>query len=196
MISFIGSLLLIISFFLSDYLIEALKRTIKLFTKYILKLLSFFGIKLRIKEKSLKVSDEFKKTFKEIRAVKLSNKNLKEIALIDYISLALFIISATLIIVNLQQISDNIIAQIVFKVINKIGFVKSIEETNVLVTALLFSILSFSGTRLFQYWKQTKPARQERRVRKLKEKALQHMTTKELLEEAKNKDLNNRKELE
>lgn len=196
MISFIGSLLLIISFFLSDYLIEALKRTIKLLTKYTLKLFSFFGIKIKIKEKSLKVSNDFKNTFKEIKVVKLSNKNLKESALIDYISLGLFVLSITLIIINLQQVSNNIIAQIVFNIINKIGIVKTIQETNILVTALLFSMLSFSATRLFQYWKQTKPARQERRIRKLKQKALEHMTTKELLNEARNKDNNNRKELE
>lgn len=67
---------------------------------------------------------------------------------------------------------------------------------NTLYTATLFSALSFSATKLFQRWKETKGYRLEKKNRKLKLKASQLMTTQELLSIAKKKDLEKRKELE
>lgn len=83
MISIISTTLLIIVFILFGHIIQAIKKAIGLITSTFLKILSIFGIKLRKKEKHLKVSDEFRQTYKEIKVVKLSKKNIKQQSSID-----------------------------------------------------------------------------------------------------------------
>ena len=83
MISIISTTLLIIVFILFGHIIQAIKKAIGLITSTLLKILSIFGIRLRKKEKHLKVSDEFRQTYKEIKVVKLSKKNIKQQSSID-----------------------------------------------------------------------------------------------------------------
>lgn len=83
MISIISTTLLIIVFILFGHIIQAIKKTIGLITSTLLKILSIFGIRLKKKEKHLKVSDEFRQTYKEIKIVKLSKKNIKQQSSID-----------------------------------------------------------------------------------------------------------------
>ena len=83
MISIISTTLLIIVFILFGHIIQAIKKAIGLITSTFLKILSIFGIRLRKKEKHLKVSDEFRQTYKEIKVVKLSKKNIKQQSSID-----------------------------------------------------------------------------------------------------------------
>jgi hypothetical protein len=83
MISIISTTLLIIVFILFGHIIQAIKKAIGLITSTLLKILSIFGIRLRKKEKHLKVSDEFRQTYKEIKIVKLSKKNIKQQSSID-----------------------------------------------------------------------------------------------------------------
>ena len=83
MISIISTTLLIIVFILFGHIIQAIKKAIGLITSTLLKILSIFGIRLKKKEKHLKVSDEFRQTYKEIKIVKLSKKNIKQQSSID-----------------------------------------------------------------------------------------------------------------
>lgn len=83
MISIISTTLLIIVFILFGHIIQAIKKAIGLITSTLLKILSIFGIRLKKKEKHLKVSDEFRQTYKEIKVVKLSKKNIKQQSSID-----------------------------------------------------------------------------------------------------------------
>ena len=110
MINAIITLILVITFFLSGYITQGLKKLVKLLTKLILQILSFFGIKFSNKEKSLKMSQEFKNTYKEIKIVKISNKNIKDKSSIDYINLGLFLASLLLIILNLNVVTGNAIS--------------------------------------------------------------------------------------
>ena len=194
-ISSVITILLATLFFLSGYIIQALKKIVGLFVKLTLTILSFFGVKLK-REKSLKMSDDFKKTYKEIRIVKLANKNLKEKSSIDWINFGLFCASLLLIITNLAVISGNAISNWLFSLIQNLKVVKTATDMNTLYTATLFSALSFSATKLLQRWKETKQKRIERKNTKLKLKALELMDSKELLTQAKKKDENKRKELE
>ena len=194
MISTITTVLLATLFFLSGYIIQALKKIIGLFVKLTLTILSFFGVKFKTREKSLKMSDDFKHTYKEIKVVKQSNKNLKEKSSIDWLNLGLFCASLLLIISNLAVLSGNAISNWLFSLIKNINIVKTPKDMNTLFTATLFSALSFSATKLLQRWKETKQQRVERKELKLKIKALELMDTKELLEQAKKKDENRRKE--
>jgi len=193
-ISSVITVLLATLFFLSGYIIQALKKIVGLFVKLTLTILSFFGVKLK-REKSLKMSDDFKNTYKEIKVVKQSNKNLKEKSSIDWLNLGLFCASLLLIITNLAVVSGNAISNWIFYLIQNIKIVKSATDMNTLFTATLFSALSFSATKLLQRWKETKQQRVERKELKLKIKALELMDTKELLEQAKKKDEKRRKEL-
>ena len=72
-----------------------------------------------------------------------------------------------------------------------ITFIKTPIDMNTFYTATLFSALSFSGTKLLARWKETKQQRQELKEAKLKVKAIDLMSSKELLDEAKKKDIEN-----
>ena len=83
MIKIIITLLLVCLFFFSGQLIQAVKKLLALFVSNILKLLAFFGIKINKREKKVQVSQQFKETYKDIKIVKLSKKNLKQVSSID-----------------------------------------------------------------------------------------------------------------
>ena len=55
-------------------------------------------------------------------------------------------------------------------------------------TAVMFSILSFSFSKLLTQWKETSCFRKAKREMNLKKKALETMSSKELLDAAKLKD--------
>ena len=195
MVTAITTLILALTFFFSGYIIQALKRIIQIIIKLSLKLISFFGVKIKTREKSLFITDEFKSVYKEIKVVKLSNKNLKEKSSIDWINLGLFLGVLLLIIANLQVVSGNAISNWLFSFIGRLKVVKTATDMNTLYTATLFSALSFSLTKLYQRWKETKPQRIDKKKLKLKQKALEVMTTKELLDGARKKDEEAKKEL-
>ena len=196
MINFISTTIMIVIFFLSGYIIQGLKKLLQLITKTLLKIISFFGIKLKDREKSIKVSDEFKQYCKDVKIVKLSNKNIKEKSSIDWLNLGLFLASLTLIICNLAVISGNAISNWLFNLIKNFKLIKNTTDMNTMFTAIVFSTLSFSATKLFQRWKETKQNRKEKKAILLKLKALDLMSSKELIEEAKKKDDLNKKSLQ
>ena len=66
---------------------------------------------------------------------------------------------------------------------------------DIVFTAAMFSILSFSASKLFQQWKETGGFRKAKRELKLKESAISIMSSKELFDAAKNKDKENFKRL-
>ena len=83
MIQIISTIFVVIILFILGNFIPALKKLTKLVTNSLLKILSFFGIKIKKKEHNVYMSEEFKHTYKDIKAVKLSNKNLRQTSSID-----------------------------------------------------------------------------------------------------------------
>lgn len=199
MVTIILTLILVLLFIFSGQIVQGLKKLVKLITELILKLLSFFGIKISKREKTIEVSDEFKKTYKDIKIVKLSKENIKPVSSIHWLYFSVFIVCGLLVILNLGIVSDNAISNWIFdNIIAKtflIKFTKTATDMNTLFTATMFSILSFSATKILQRWKETKQQRKEHKESILKEKAISLMTTKELLSEAKKKDEKNSKEI-
>lgn len=197
MVTIILTLILALLFIFSGQIVQALKKLTKLLTSLILKVLSFFGIKISKKERTLKVSKEFKQTYKDIKIVKLSKKNLKPISSIHWAYFTVFIICALLVFLNLGVISGNAISNWIFdNIVRKtflIRFTKTAIDMNTLYTATMFSILSFSATKVLQRWKETKRQRKEHKEAILKQKAIDIMSTKELLNEARKKDEENSK---
>ena len=66
---------------------------------------------------------------------------------------------------------------------------------NVYYTAILFSVITFALNRILARWKETKQQRIEAKNLKIKNKALEIMDSKELVDNAKKKDDEKYKEL-
>ncbi len=193
MIKIILTLILVLIFFILGNFIPALKKLIKLITSSILKLLSFFGIKIKKREQTLHVSSQFKETYKEIRIVKLANKNIKSTSYIDWVALTILLISGILFLINF--FTKGVISDWLFNLIKNFKFIKTATDMNTMFTATLFSVMSFALSSLLNRWKETKPQRLEQKQEKLKREAIKLMTSKELLDQAKLKDEQNYKEL-
>lgn len=188
MIKIFLTLILICLFFFSGQFIQALKRVLSLITSNLLKLLAIFGIKINKREKKVQTSQQFRQTYKDIKVVKLSKKNLKQVSSIDWLNFSIFIITGLLIICNLGVVSGNAISNWMYSWLKNIKVIKSAIDMNTLYTATLFSALSFSASRILVRWRDTKQQRLERKQQKLKEKALALMDSRELLDQIKKKD--------
>lgn len=189
MVNTIVTILLIILFFFLGHITQAFKKIISLFTNLCLKILNIFGIKITKKERKQKLSEDFKNAYKDIKTVKISRKNIKQKHSIDFLGLTVLIIATILVIVNLASVSgNNIISNWIFSWIKDIKIIKTPEDMNTFYTAFLFSIISFSISRLISRWKETKQQRLEAKNEKLKKKAVELMSSKELVEQAKKKD--------
>lgn len=195
MIQAILTVILVVLFFILGHFTQAIKKLLGFITKWILKFLSFFGLKISTKEKSVEVSEEFKNTYKDIKIVKLSKKNIKQKSSIDYVNLVLFLITGLLVVLNLGSVSGNAISNWIYELVDGFGFIKSATDMNTLYTATLFSVISFSLTKLVGRWKETKQQRKENREALLKLRATKLMSSKELIEKAQEKDEQKYKEL-
>ena len=195
MVNLIVGILLAITFFFFGQITQALKKLVSLFTGLLCKFLNLIGIKIKKREPQVKVSEEFKKTYKGIKKVKLSRKNIKQSSSIDWVSLSILGVALILFFFNWGSMTGNAISNWLFKLIEKTGFVKTAIDMNTLYTATIFSVMSFAAGKILNRWKQTKQQRIEARQSKIKIEALSHMTSKELVEEAKKKDEEKYKEL-
>lgn len=191
MIQAILTVILVVLFFILGHFTQAIKKLLGFITKWILKFLSFFGLKISTKEKSVEVSEEFKNTYKDIKIVKLSKKNIKQKSSIDWFYLIVFLIAVVLVVVNLKWVTGNAISYWIYSWLHIMDDV----SINTFYTAILFSIISFSLSKLFQRWKETKQQRVERKQALMKLKAVKLMSSKELLDEAQEKDEQKYKEL-
>lgn len=192
---FLTSILIILFFFLG-HVTQALKKAFSLITSTLLKILSFFGIKIVKKEKTLKMSDDFKRAYKDIKVMKVSKKNLKNISSINWPWFATLLVTLCLVMLNMKFIvGSNLISDWIYNLIKDFGFIKSAVDMNTMYTATLFSVLSFAANKCLSRWKATKQQRIENKQIKLKKAALNLMDSKELLNEAKKKDLENYKRL-
>lgn len=195
MIQAILTVILVVLFFILGHFTQAIKKLLGFITKWILKFLSFFGLKISAREKSVEVSEELKNTYKDIKIVKLSKKNIKQKSSIDYVNLVLFLITGLLVVLNLGSVSGNAISNWIYELVDGFGFIKSATDMNTLYTATLFSVISFSLTKLVGRWKETKQQRKENREALLKLRATKLMSSKELIEKAQEKDEQKYKEL-
>ena len=181
-------------FLLSGSLIQCLKRILYIIIALFLKFLSLLGIKINKFEGRVKISKEFKQAFPDIRIVKKSKQNLKTKPSINILFLILLIISLSLIIINLNIVSGNIVSKWIYSIyiadtqLVSLLFISSQKDMDIVFTAVVFSILSFSSSKLLSQWKETAKFRQAKKEMKLKQKAINLMTSKELLDAARDKD--------
>lgn len=187
MINVIVSVFLVLVFLFFGQIIQAIQRIFKIITKLSLFLLNLIGIKITQKEKIVLLDKEFYDNNKEVNKVVMSKSNLKKQSSIDWIGLSMLIISLLLFIINLQNVSGNAISNWIYSQIAHWNLLSSID-VGTFYTATIFSVISFSITRLLNRWKETKELRRENKELRLKRKALKVMSTKELLEEARKKN--------
>lgn len=127
--------------------------------------------------------------------MKKSKKNNKIKPSINIIALIIFIISLALIFINLNVISGNIVSKWLYSLhinntrLASLLFIQSQKDMDITFTAIIFSMVSFSSSKLLTQWKETAKFRQAKKEIKLKQSAIQLMTSKELLDAAKDKDI-------
>lgn len=194
MVNAIVTIVLVILFFLLGHIVQAFKKLLGLITSLFLKFLNLFGIKIAKHEKHLKQSKLFEQTYKEIKIVKLSKKNIKQKSSIDFVGLAILIIAGLLVLINFKSVSGNAISNWLFS-IQPILLIKTAVDMNTFFTATLFSVLTFAINKILSRWKETKQQRIEAKNLKIKNKALSIMDSKELVDNAKKKDEDKYKEL-
>ena len=181
-------------FLASGSLIQGIKRLFQIFITLILKILSLLGIEIKKREGRIKISKEFKNTFKDIKIVRRSKQNNKIKPSINIIALSIFIISLALIIINLDVVSGNIVSKWLYTLkiedikIASLFLIGSQKDMDIVFTAAIFSMVSFSSSKLLSQWKETSKSRQAKKEMRLKKSAINLMTSKELLDAAKNKD--------
>ena len=188
-------------FLLSGRLIQFIKRIIQIVVEIFLRILNLLGIKIKKGENKLKTSPLFKQTYKDISVVKRSKQNQKSKSSINFISLILLIISLSLLIINLDSLSGNIISKWLFnleikgtRVVSYL-LIKTQKDMDITFTAVMFSVLSFSVSRLVNQWKDTAQFRKAKKEMKIKKEAVSLMSSKELLDAAKIKDTQKYEEL-
>mgnify|MGYP006385427367 CR=1 FL=1 len=114
MISAVVSFLMICLFLLSGKIVEGFKRLLTLVCDILLKILNLFGIQINTRERRIRTSRLFRKTYKDIKIVKKSKENNKMKPSLNLFALITFVVSLTLIIVNLEAVSGNAISLAVY----------------------------------------------------------------------------------
>lgn len=182
------TLCMIFLFFVTGQIIECIKRILMCIVDCFLKLLDLFGCHIRSNEYRIRMSKDFKNTFKDIKIVKKSKQNTRLKSSINFVALILFTVTVTLIVVNLQAVSGGAITHWLYNstFVNKL--VESQQSVEVTYTAVLFSIMSFSVSKLISQWKETRDIRKTKREIRLRKRAFQTTTSKELLDAAKIRD--------
>lgn len=188
MISAAVSFGMVLLLFASGRIYESVKRLLMIIIDIFLKILNLFGIHINRKERRIRTSRKFKQTFKDIRIVKKSKENNKIKPSINLFALLLLIFSVTIVIINLKVISNNFITAWLFEHNPFPKLIADQESMDVTLTAILFSGITFSLSKLIYQWKDTAKFRKAKAEMKKRNNVLCKMSAKELLDAAKMKD--------
>ena len=97
--------------------------------------------------------------------MKKSKQNNKIKPSINLIALSIFIISLLLIIINLDVVSGNIVSKWLYSLningtkIASLLLIGSQKDMDIVFTATIFSMVSFSASKLLSQWKETAKSR-------------------------------------
>lgn len=175
----------------SGRIYEGIKKLITLIVDILLKIANLCGLSISKTERRIHTSKEFKKTFKDIKIVKKSKENNKIKPSINLFALILLLISVTLIVCNLDAVSGNAISIWLYEINPVPMLIKSQRNMDMTFTAILFSFVTFSISKLLNQWKETKKYRDAKKHMKQKKHLTQLMTSKDLLDAAKMKSKEN-----
>ena len=164
MMSIATTLLLIMVLFATGKMFEAIKRFLVLLLDIVFKILNLFGFQINVREPLVRTSRVFNKTFKDIRIVKRSKHNNKITPSINIFALIIFVLSVFVVVTNLMY--NGWISTWLY---NK-GFlnfiVKTQEDMDTTFIAVMFSVISFSLSKLIHQWKDTSKYRKAKKEMK------------------------------
>lgn len=146
MVNIFLTLCMVFIFLISGNLIEAVKRFLMLVTDIILRILSFFGLKISNRDFFIKMPKNFKRMHGDIKEVKKSKENLKLKSSINITALCTAIICACLILGNL--IWKNCIVDLIWQWNWMHLILKNKNALEITFTAVMFSSLSFAISKL------------------------------------------------
>ena len=114
------------------------------------------------------------------------NKSIKPS--VNKLALISLILSVAAVIYNLDVVSANALSVWVFEHNPLPKFILTQESMDVTLTAIMFSMITFSISKLVSQWRETAKFRQTRREIRRQENVISKMSAKELLDAAKLKD--------
>lgn len=186
MVSVIVTFFMIIVFFVSGSVVEAVKRLLMLLLDSCLKIFNLFGLHVSRTERKLHMSKEFRQTYKEIIVVRKSKENTKLKSSINIPSLITFLVALTFIIVN--SLCNKCCTRWLWENNPLPQLIKSSESLEITFTAIVFSLLSFVISKLISQWKETANYRAAKKQMRQRKELLYEMSSKELLDTLKEKD--------
>ena len=181
------TLLLIIVLFATGKIFEAIKRFLVLLLDIVFKILNLFGFQINVREPIVRTSKVFNRTFKDIRVVKKSKHNSKITPSINIFALIIFVLSVFAVVSNLMN--NGWISTWLYEKRFLYFIIKTQENMDTTFIAVMFSVMSFSLSKLIHQWKDTSKYRKAKKEMKQKNKVLSKMSSKELLDVAKQKDV-------
>lgn len=176
---------MIFLFFFQGQLFEVLRRIISLIIEVTFKFLNLLGIRIKRSEHKLRVSKNFKNTFKEIKVVRESKENTKLKSSINIPALVIFGFSLAIIIINLN---NGVVANWLYSIEWIQQIFNSKQSVDTMITATTFSFISLSLSTILRQWKETKKYRIAKREMRERNKIAKAMSSKDLLDLAKSKD--------
>lgn len=176
---------MVICFFLQGQIYEIIKKVLTLATDMSLRLLNLLGVQMIRQEPKIRTSKKFKSTFKGIKLVRKSKENKKLKSSIHLISLIILSVSLTIIIVNLRY---GVVTDFLYSIDFIKNFITTKQSMDTTVTAIAFSLMSFSISKLISNWKETKGYRIAKKEIAEKNKIINSMSSRDLLLLAKEKD--------
>lgn len=185
--------LLIIVLFATGKMFEAIKRFLVLLLDIVFKILNLFGFQINVREPLVRTSRVFNKTFKDIRIVKRSKHNNKITPSINIFALIIFVLSVFVVVTNLMY--NGWISTWLYNNGFLNFIIKTQENMDTTFIAVMFSIISFSLSKLIHQWKDTSKYRKAKKEMRQKNRVLSKMSSKELLDVAKQKDVSKVEEL-
>lgn len=186
MVSILTTLALIIVLFFTGKIFESVKRFVVLLLDIFFKILNLLGCQINLMEPKVRVSKEFKNTFGDIRIVKKSKHNNKIIPSVNKFALIILVVSIFLVVSNFMH--NGWISEFLYNNGFLNFMIKSQENMETTFVALMFSVISFSLAKIISQWKETKKYRIAKKEMCTKNKVLSTMTSKQLLDAAKEKD--------
>lgn len=185
--------LLIIVLFATGKIFEAIKRFLVLLLDIVFKILNLFGFQINVREPIVRTSKVFNKTFKDIRVVKKSKHNNKITPSINIFALIIFVLSVFAVVSNLMD--NGWISAWLYNRRFLDFIIKTQENMDTTFIAVMFSVISFSLSKLIHQWRDASKYRKAKKEMKQKNRVLSKMSSKELLDVAKQKDVSKVEEL-
>lgn len=187
-IELIVGLFIAFSMFLAGFSLQTVKKLVKVIVAFICSLLNKIGIKINYRERNLRVDKVVFSDYEEIKEVKRGALGMRKKRSVNVFALILVFIAATLIVLNLKVVSNNMITNWLSDLVAKMNINIGSIDMNTIYTAAVFSVLSFGLTKLLAQWRETSSIRKEKSHQRRKKRLLAEMTSEELITEAEKKD--------